>query len=313
VDYPVELAPNRKGGLTLRNPVLTASGTFGYGIEFANLLDLEQLGGIVTKSVSWRPRAGNPPPRLIETAAGVLNSVGLQNPGVRAVVRQKAPIWARWRVPVIVSIFGETIEEYARLAALLDRTPGVAGVELNLSSPNAQRGGLQFGADPEAAAGVTSAVRAVSDLPVLVKLSAAAPDPIAVAQAVVAAGADALTCTNALVGMAIDTRHRRPSFAMERAGLSGPAIKPVALHWVYRVAQAVTVPVVGCGGIMTAQDALEFLLAGASAVQIGTATFVDPRASIKIAVGLEALLAEAGVGDVQEIVGAATHAHLDNP
>jgi len=313
VDYPVELAPNRKGGLTLRNPVLTASGTFGYGIEFANLLDLEQLGGIVTKSVSWRPRAGNPPPRLIETAAGILNSVGLQNPGVRAVVRQKAPIWARWRVPVIVSLFGETAEEYARLAALLDRTPGVAGVELNLSSPNAQRGGLQFGVDPEAAAGVTSAVRAVSDLPVLVKLSAAAPDPIAVAQAVVAAGADALTCTNTLVGMAIDTRHRRPSFAMGRAGLSGPAIKPVALHWVYRVAQAVTVPVVGCGGIMTAQDALEFLLAGASAVQIGTATFVDPRASIKIAVGLEALLAEAGVGDVQEIVGAATHAHLDNP
>jgi dihydroorotate dehydrogenase (NAD+) catalytic subunit len=311
MDYPVELAPNRKGGLTLRNPVLTASGTFGYGIEFLGLLDIERLGAIVTKGVSWRPRSGNPPPRLIESPAGLLNSVGLQNPGVRSVVRNKAPIWARWHVPVIVNVFGETIDEYARVAELLSRTSGVAALEVNVSSPNAERGGLHLGLDAESAAAVTGVVRSVTDLPLIVKISHGVPDPLAVAKSVEAAGADALTCGNTLVGMAIDWRRRRPSFALGRAGLSGPAIKPMALHWVHRIAQVVSIAVIGCGGISSAQDAFEFLLAGASAVQVGTATFMDPLATVKIADGLAAMLEEAGVGDLGEIIGAALPKRID--
>jgi dihydroorotate dehydrogenase (NAD+) catalytic subunit len=251
------------------------------------LLDLERLGAIVTKGVSWRPRPGNPPPRLLESPAGLLNSVGLQNPGVRSVVRNKAPIWARWHVPWS-STSSAKPDEYVRVADLLSRAPGVAALELNVSSPNAERGGLHFGLDPDTVATVTASVRAVTELPLLVKLSAAAPDPVAIAQAAASAGADALTCVNTLVAMAIDGRRRRPSFALAQAGLSGPAIKPIALYWVYRIAQAVSVPIVGCGGISSPQDALEFLLAGASAVQVGTATFMDPTAAVKIAGGLEA-------------------------
>ena len=311
MDWSIDLAPNRKGGLHLRTPVMTASGTFGYGVEMARLIDIERLGAIVTKSVSWRPRSGNPPPRLIETPAGLLNSIGLQNPGVRALVRQKAPYWARWSVPVIVSIFGETEEEYARVAAYLNGIVGVSGLELNISSPNARRGGMHFGVDPEMAAGVTAAVRSVTELPLLVKLSPNAPDPIAVAKAVVEAGADALTCMNTFVGLAIDARRRRPAVALERAGLSGPAVKPLALYWVYQIAREVSVPVIASGGIVTGQDAYEFLLAGASAVQVGTATFMDPRAAIKITDELANILLREGVEELAAIRGAAQRPPLD--
>jgi len=304
-DLSVELAPHRKRGLMLKNPVMTASGTFGYGMEYAKVFDIQRLGAIICKGTTLRPRLGNPPPRLWETPAGLLNSVGLQNIGVRAVIRDKAPIWATWQVPVIVNIAGERVADYAKVAALLDGVAGVSGIEVNISCPNMAAGGILFGRSPEMAAEVTAAVRSATTLPVIVKLTPNVTDITAIARAAVEAGADALSLINTLVGMAIDIKNRRPVFAHVTGGLSGPAIKPVALAMVYKVAGAVAVPVIGCGGISTAQDALEFIMAGAAAVAVGTATFVDSRAPLGVLEGIERFMEEERVESLGQIVGAA--------
>jgi len=306
VNLQVEL-PGRKRSLMLANPIMTASGTFSFGLDERHAFDVEQLGAVVTKTVTLRPRSGSPQPRTSETPAGMLNAIGLQNPGVDAVVREMAPRWEQWRVPVIVSILGATIGEYGQLAARLDGVPGIAGIEVNISSPNAKRGGMEFGQEPDAASAVTEAVVRATSLPVIVKLTPNVTDIVAVARAVVDAGADALCLINTLLAMAIDARARRPVIGSTFAGLSGPAIKPVALRMVYQVAAALDVPIVGCGGVTTGTDAVEFLLAGATAVQVGTATFFNPCAPIDVLEGLQRYMAEQSVEDVRELVGAAHH------
>ncbi|MGB6836496.1 MAG: dihydroorotate dehydrogenase [Dehalococcoidia bacterium] len=305
LNLAVELGSGRKGGLLLQNPVMTASGTFSYGLEYAKVFDIQRLGAIVCKTTTLRPRAGNPQPRTAETPAGMLNSIGLQNIGIDALIRDLAPTWARWRVPVIVSILGATPQEYAEAASRLEGVAGVSGLELNVSSPNAQRGGMQFGQEPEAAAEVTRAVRRATTLPIIVKLTPNVTDIVAVARGAAEAGADALCLINTLQAMAIDVWNRRPALASVFGGLSGPAIKPVALRMVYQVAGAVDVPVIGCGGIMSGLDAVEYLMAGASAVQVGTATFTNPRAPLEVLEGLEGFMREQGMEDVRELVGSA--------
>lgn len=303
-DLSVELAPKHKSGLRLKNPVIAASGTFGWGTEYASLMDVQRLGAISTKGITWRPRLGNQQPRIVETPAGMLNSIGLQNPGIHGVIKHKAPVWAQWEVPVIANIAGETYDEYCRLAESLDGVPGVAALELNISCPNVESG-LEFGCDPESAAAVTRGVRQASGLPVLVKLTPNMADVPGQARAVADAGADAVTVINTVLGMLIDLRRRRPVIPRGSAGLSGPAIKPIALHLVYQVAQAVDIPIIGCGGIATAQDALEYLMAGATAVQVGTATFTNPRAPLDVLEGLQQFMQEQEIADIRELVGAA--------
>ncbi|MCJ7604618.1 MAG: dihydroorotate dehydrogenase, partial [Dehalococcoidales bacterium] len=259
----------------------------------------------VCKGTTLHEREGNPQPRLVETASGVLNSIGLQNIGVEALIREKAPVWARWRVPVIVNIAGDTVAEYGELAGLLDAVAGIGGIEVNISCPNVKAGGAAFGADPETAAQVTAAVKAATTLPVIVKLTPNNTDICAVARAVTAAGADALSVTNSIKGMVIDTRNRRPEFANTTAGLSGPAIKPIALALVYDVAGAVEIPVIGCGGITTADDAIQFLMAGASAVQVGSATYANPRVSLEVLEGIMQFMEREGMESLRDIIGAA--------
>jgi dihydroorotate dehydrogenase (NAD+) catalytic subunit len=301
----VQMAPKNKKGLTLANPVMTASGTFGWGTEYEHLFDIQKLGAIVSKGTTLKPREGNPQPRLAETPCGVLNAIGLQNIGVEAVIKEKAPIWAGWRVPVIVNIVGETVEEYAALAQRLDGVSGISGIEVNIGCPNIEAGGAEFGANPKSAAKVTAAVKKATSLPVLVKLTPNTGDIVGVAQAVAEAGADAVSLINTLKGIAIDISKRRPLLGNISGGLSGPAIKPVALFMVYEVAGAVSVPVVGIGGIATASDALEFIMAGASAVQVGTANFTNPKAPLEVLEGIEAFMAKEGVKDIAELIGAA--------
>lgn len=284
---------------------MTASGTFGYGVEYADRMDLSGLGAVVSKGTTLEPRVGNPPLRMIETAAGMLNAIGLQNIGVDAVMRDKAPLWAGWEVPVFVNISGSAIEEYVEIARRLDSVPGVSGVELNISCPNMRKGGVMFGTSPEQAAAVTAAVRAATELPLLVKLSPNVTNIREIAVAVECAGADAISLINTVYGMALDARRRTPELANVSGGLSGPAIKPLALYLVYQVAQEVSVPVIGIGGIMSATDALEFLLAGASAVQIGTASLVNPNAWRTITGDLESWFREESISRIGEIVGMA--------
>ena len=297
----VDLAPTRPGRLVLRTPVMPASGTFGYGTEYAELIPVDSLGAVVTKGITATPWDGNPQPRLWETASGVLNSIGLENIGVAVAISQKAPLWATWDVPVIVNIAGHTIEEYVEVARRLDGVPGVAALEVNISCPNVAQGGLEFGTDPEAASSVTKAVRAATELPTIVKLSPNVTDIVAIASAVQDAGADALCVANTLRGTAIDIERRTFRLGREAGGLSGPCLKPVALHLVHRVARAVTVPVIGCGGISTAEDALEFILAGAAAVQVGTATFTDPRSLVAITRGIAAYISRHGFQRLDDI------------
>jgi dihydroorotate dehydrogenase (NAD+) catalytic subunit len=304
VNLSVQLAPGNARGLLLANPVMTASGTFGYGIEYQELFDIQRLGAIVCKGTTLVPWEGNPQPRIVETASGVLNSIGLQNIGVDALIAEKAPIWAGWHVPVIVNIAGETIDDYARIAGRLDGVAGISGLEVNISCPNIKAGGAEFGANPDTAAAVTTTVRKATSLPVIVKLTPNAGDIVAVAVAVAGAGADAISLINTLRGMAIDIGTRRPVLGNIYGGLSGPAIKPVALHMVYQVAGAVNVPVIGCGGITTAVDALEFIMAGASAVQVGTANLSSPRAALDVLEGIEQFMEEEGIGDIAKLVGA---------
>jgi dihydroorotate dehydrogenase (NAD+) catalytic subunit len=309
VNLTVELAPRRKRGLLLANPVMAASGTFGYGLELAKTIDIQRLGAIVSKGTTLRRRRGNPQPRTVETSAGMLNSIGLQNVGVTTLIREMAPIWATWRVPVIVNIAGESIDDYARLARRLDGVPGVSGLELNISCPNVSNG-LLFGSDPEMAAAVTVAVRQETTLPVIVKLTPNVDDIVAVARAVVEADADALTLVNTFPAMAIDIHSRRPILGSTFGGLSGPALKPIALRLVYLVAEAVDVPIIGCGGVTTAEDAIEFILAGATAVQVGTATFLNPRATLDVLGGIERYLSQQGLHDINPLVG---QAHVTHP
>jgi len=305
MNLSVQLAPKHRQGLRLTNPVMTASGTFGYGTEYSHLFDIQKLGAIVCKGTTLEPREGNPQPRLAETASGLLNSIGLQNIGVKALIREKAPIWASWQVPVIVNIAGETVDDYARLAGELDGVAGISAIEVNISCPNIKAGGAEFGADPESAAKVTAAVKAATSLPILVKLTPNTSDIAKIALAVAEAGADAISLINTLKGMAIDITKRRPLLGNITGGLSGPAIKPVALYMVYEVAGAVELPIIGYGGITTASDAIEFIMAGASAVQVGTANLTNPRAPFDVLEGIEQFMKKEGIKDITDLIGAA--------
>ncbi len=297
------------GPLRLANPVLVASGTFGYANELAGLVDLQRLGGIVTKTVTVKPRPGNPPPRIVETPSGMLNAIGLQNVGIERFVTEKLPYLAELDPVVLVSIMGYTIGEFVALAERLDGLPGVDGLELNLSCPNVAYGGgggaKMFAHDPKLTAEVVRAVRAVTGLPVIAKLGPDVADVAAIGRAAVAAGADALAVMNTIPGMVIDTKRRRPVLANVTGGLSGPAVRPIAVRLTYELVRAVSTPVVGVGGIMDHRDALQFLLAGACAVQVGTATFTNPRAALEVLDGLERYLDEAGVERLSDLIGAA--------
>ncbi|MGI6611501.1 MAG: dihydroorotate dehydrogenase [Limnochordia bacterium] len=295
----VELA-----GLALQNPVMVASGTFGYGREYAEYFDINALGALVVKGLSLDPWPGNPPPRITETPAGMLNSIGLQNPGVDHFLACDLPWLAEHRLATIVNIVGKTVEEYAAVAAKLSQARGVAAVEVNISCPNIKEGGIAFGTDPQAAAAVVAAVAESTDLPVIVKLSPNVTDIVAIAKAVVAAGADIISLINTLLGMNIDVEKRQPVLANVVGGLSGPAIRPIAVRMVWQVYESVDVPIIGMGGIMTTRDAIEFILAGATAVAVGTATFRNPLAAVEIIQGLAAYCDKTGL-PIRKLVGAA--------
>ena len=290
-------------GIIMSSPVMTASGTFGFGEEFADFLDLSSLGAVVVKGTTLRPRRGNSGVRIAETPAGMLNCIGRESPGVTVLLQDILPRIDKYHMNVIVNISGSTVEEYGQLAAMLD-VPGIAGIELNVSCPNVKEGGIVFGTDPRAAAAVVREAKLHTKKPVILKLSPNVTDIVQMAKAVEAAGADAISLINTLLGMAIDIRSQRPVLGNITGGLSGPCIKPVALRMVWQVAQAVKIPVIGMGGIASAEDAIEFLLAGASAVSIGTANFIDPGIAAKIIAGINAYLAERGIRNVKEIVGA---------
>jgi dihydroorotate dehydrogenase (NAD+) catalytic subunit len=291
------------GGLTLKNPVMTASGTFGYGEEYSSYIPLRSLGAIIVKGLSLEPRAGNPPPRIMETASGMLNAVGLQNIGVKSFIADKLPYLREIDTAVIANIFGETIEEYQKVAEILCEAKGIHAIELNISCPNVKKGGLSFGADPDAAAEVTRKVKAVANLPVIAKLTPNVTDIRIIASAVESAGADAVSLINTLTGMSVDIEKRAPHIKNITGGLSGPAIKPVALRMVWQVANTVKIPVIGVGGIMTASDALEFLIVGANAVQVGTANFVNPRATVEILKGINQYCDKHLITDINDLVG----------
>ena len=305
MNLSVQLAPQNKHGLQLRNPVMVASGTFGYGMEYVGIFDIQRLGAIVCKGTTLKPRQGNPQPRLVEVEAGLLNSIGLENIGINALVKDMTPVWAQWQVPVVVNIAGESIGEYAEIARILAGKKGIAGIEVNISCPNVDSGGIEFGVDAITAAEVTRAVRQSTGLPVIVKLSPNVTDIVKIAAAVAEAGADALCLINTLRGMAIDIKRRRPVLGNVRGGLSGPAVKPVALYMTYQVAHAVKIPVIGCGGISSGQDALEFIMAGATAVQVGTATFRNPCAALNILEEIEQFMEDEGIRDINALVGVA--------
>ncbi len=304
----VEIGVNAKRPLRLENPVLTASGTFGYGTEYAKIVDIQRLGAIVSKGITLHPRRGNRGPRIVETPAGMLNAIGLQNVGLRKVIEQKAPIWAQWDVPVIVNIAGDTADEFAYMAERLDGVPGVAALELNISCPNVWEGGRVVGDDAASSAAITAAVRQRTGLPIIVKLSPQIADICGAAKAVEDAGADAISLINTYVGMKIDTKTARPALANVTGGLSGPAIRPMAVWLVYLVSQVVSIPIIGLGGIASAEDALEFIFAGASAIQVGTMTFVEPRTGLRIVEELPAAAASRGYDSVAEMVGLAHQA-----
>lgn len=301
MDYP-DLR-TKVGPLLLKNPVITASGTYGYGREYSSIVDLNQLGGIVAKGISLKPRAGNPPPRIVETPCGMLNAIGLANVGIDYFLEQKLPWLRKLDTTVIANIYGHSIEEYGVLAEKLKGVQGISAIEVNISCPNVERGGMAFGTDPGIAAQVTEAVKKNTDKPTIVKLSPNVTDIREIARAVEQAGADVLSLTNTLTGMAIDIEKRRPQLANISGGLSGPAIRPVALFMVYQVVRSVRIPVIGIGGIMNERDALEFLIAGARAVQVGTANFVDPQAPIRIIEGLMEYCRENDIDSIEEIMG----------
>jgi dihydroorotate dehydrogenase (NAD+) catalytic subunit len=301
----IDLSVDLGRGLVLRNPVLVASGTFGYGIEYGDVVDVQRLGAICCKGTTLKARQGNPTPRVTETPAGMLNSIGLQNPGVDAVVEKYASTWAGWDVPVIVNVAGESIGDYVEVVRRLEGVPGIAGIELNISCPNVGKGGLQFAIDAEAAGAVTAAVRRATDLPLLVKLSPNVADVRPIARAIEDAGADALTAINTLSGIAVAPTRQRALLGNVYGGLSGPAIKPVALKVVYEVAQSVDIPIVGIGGVTELADVLDFLAVGAVAVQVGTAIFADPTLPVRLIDELAEACRRQGVSSHRELVGTA--------
>ncbi len=291
------------GGLQLANPVMTASGTFGYGEEYAPYVDLNEVGAVIVKGISLARRNGNPPPRIIETASGMLNAIGLANVGVEAFIRDKMPFLRRYRTKVIVNVYGESVEEFQRLAEILTTVEGVHALELNISCPNVEKGGIAFGVEAAQAREVTRATKRCTSLPLIVKLTPNVTDIAEIAAAVQEGGADAVSLINTLKGMSIDVEKRVPHLKNMTGGLSGPAIKPVAVRMVWEVARRVSIPVIGIGGILTAKDALEFMLAGASAVQVGTGNFVNPTATVDVVRGIEAYLERHGFGHVKELIG----------
>lgn len=292
------------GSVRLKNPVLTASGTFGYGVEFLPFLALSQLGGIVVKGLSPKPRKGNPPERIVETPAGMLNAIGLQNVGVDAFIVEKLPQLRTHDTAVVANVFGETEGEYVEVCEKLDSAQGVAAIELNVSCPNVEAGGMIFGNDPVALGRVTRACRRATRLPLWVKLSPNVTDIRETARAAEAEGADAVSLVNTFVGMVVDVEKRRPVLANGSGGLSGPAIRPLAVWMTWQVRRSVKIPIVAMGGIMTARDAIEFVLAGATAIQVGTANFVTPRAAVDVALGITDWLAKRNVASVRELIGA---------
>ncbi len=310
MNLQTQLAPCHKRGLLLRNPVVVASGTFGYGIDNANIAEVHRLGAITCKGTTLHPRSGNEQPRTLGIASGMLNAIGLQNPGIHTVIEKYAPIWETWQTQVVVNIDGETIEEFVELATKLEGVDGVAGIEVNVSCPNVLAGGAVFGADAETVADVTTAVRRTTTLPLIVKLSPNSGDVRPTALAAASSGADAVSLINTITGMGIDICKRRPTLANVTGGLSGSAIKPIALRMVYEVACELRssypqVPVIGIGGISNANDALEFLMAGASAIQIGTINFTNPHAGVEIVEGIEEFMRQEKVECITELVGAA--------
>jgi len=291
------------GDLELKNPVMTASGTFGYGEEYSHYIDLNRLGALIVKGISFGKREGNPPHRIMETPCGMLNAIGLENVGVRSFVDDKLPFLEKFDVPVIVNIFGETVSEYRRVAEALSNVRGVSGLEVNISCPNVSKGGVEFGADPGVAYEVTREVKSVTDLPVMVKLTPNVTSIVEIAESVEEGGADTISLINTLKGMSVDIEERVPYLKNITGGLSGPAIKPLALRMVWEVVNRVSIPVIGIGGIMNATDAIEFLIVGAGAVQIGTANFVNPRATIDILEGIEDYLIKHGIHDINDLIG----------
>jgi len=291
------------GGLKLQNPVMTASGTFGYAREFEQLVDLNRLGGIIVKGLSLKPAKGNPPPRIVETQCGMLNAIGLENVGVEAFVREKLPFLQSLVPPVIVNIYGRFEDEYAQLAARIDRIEAIAAIEVNISCPNVKAGGMAFGVDPKAAFNVIRAVRNQTSKTLIVKLSPNVTDITEIALAVQDAGAECVSLINTITAMVVDIDTRRPRLSNITGGLSGPAIKPVALRMVWQVAQVAKVPIIGIGGIMKAEDALEFIIAGASAIQVGTANFINPHATTDIIDGIEKFMVERNIDKISELIG----------
>ncbi len=291
-------------GIKLKNPVLTASGTFGYGEEYADFVDLNRLGGVIVKGISLKPIAGNPPPRIWETPSGMLNAIGLENPGVEVFLREKLPYLRQYDTAIIVNIFGYSADDYLAVTERLDGVEGVSGIEVNISCPNVKSGGMIFGTDLKATAELLSAIRAKTRLPLIAKLSPNVTDVTDFAKAARDAGCDGLSLINTLLGMAIDVRTGKPRLANCTGGLSGPAIRPVAVRMVWQVAKAVLLPIIGMGGIVNAEDALEFIFAGASAVAVGTANFMNPRAALDVLDGIDAFLAESrpggtGIGEIR--------------
>ena len=299
VDLNVEIA----SGVVLKNPVLTASGTFGYGREYADYLDIAELGAIITKGLSLKPKIGNPGVRITETACGMLNAIGLENIGIDSFIADELPVLQKLKAEVIVNIFGNNQDDYAAIAAKLDRVEGIKALEINISCPNVKAGGIQFGTDSDAAARLVAAVRKVTALPLITKLSPNVTDIVEIAKAVEGAGSDTVSLINTLMGMAVDLNKKRPMLGNVTGGLSGPAIKPVALRMVYQVAQAVSIPVIGLGGISSAQDALEFLLVGATAVEIGTANFINPGIAAEIVTGVRDYLERHNYEKVTDFIG----------
>jgi dihydroorotate dehydrogenase (NAD+) catalytic subunit len=309
----VDLTVDLGRGLVLPNPILVASGTFGYGVEYGDVVDVDRLGGICCKGTTLRARIGNPTPRVTETPGGMLNSIGLQNPGVDAVIEKYAATWTAWRTPVLVNVAGESVHDYVEVTRRLDGVPGVAGIELNISCPNIGKGGLQFAIDADAAGEVTAAVRRATDLPLLVKLSPNVADIRPIARAIEDAGADALTAINTLSGIAVGPGRRRPLLGNIYGGLSGPAIKPIALRVVYEATQVVRIPVIGIGGVTELADVLDFLAVGAVAVQVGTAIFADPTLPVRLIDELAIECGRRGLSTYRDLIGTALPARAGLP
>jgi len=299
VDLSVDIA-----GIKMKNPITTASGTFGFGKEYSPYFDLSKLGAITVKGTTLEARKGNPPPRLVETCGGILNAVGLENPGVDAFINEALPFLSQFDLPVIVNIAGHSIEEYGEVAKRLN-VSGVSGLEVNISCPNVKKGGLAFGTDPDMAGEVIRVIKSVTDLPVIAKLSPNVTDIVQIAKAVQNAGADALSMINTILGMSIDINQRKPILGNIMGGLSGPAVKPVAVRMIWQVSQAVDLPIIGMGGVTTWEDAVEVILAGATAVAVGTANFINPLAPVEIIEGIGKYLERNNFSSVNEIVGLA--------